>query len=182
LGGVRPPGPLELSRRASVSSSSRASRHPLDVSLRKAGRFLGMAIVVIVPLAACSADRQSPVADRTPAAGQSSSGSLCDTPSIAKPAWLPRDFPLPKGTRPVHGLARQNGAHRALFIVPIGLQALGRFVETKWTSAGYKVGSDGVQGSQLAGGFTKPKARGTFLAQAGCGKDRSILYLGYAST
>lgn len=139
-------------------------------------------VVLSVLLTACSSAPRSPSSSETsPGRERLPSGPLCTAAAIEKPGWLPGDLRVPQGSRPVQESA-STGARRAVFIVPLSLKELSRYIQTKWTSAGYKLGSGGVQGSQFEGGFTKPTARGTFLAQSDCGKGHSILFLGYART
>ena len=90
----------------------------------------------------------------------------CDYPAkIVFPSWVPDDLPLPKGTYATRVLPPVQGYHRALFVVPVGLTDLARFVLREWPKTGWVLGRGDSEPGEIDDQFTKPPAVGAFKAR-----------------
>jgi hypothetical protein len=143
-----------------------------------------LAAALILTLgAACS--KESPSSSNpkgSPGRSQTDLSSHCHVAEGRLPRWLPPQLPLPKGTFATDELAASPGQHRAIFVVPLGIRALTDFVHNRWAAAGYTLGRTEVTDKQVSGSFVKPPSRGTFLAQASCGKGKTIVLLAFEAT
>ncbi len=146
-------------------------------------------IVLILLLAGCTssgkggphtgASKASPTASRQLSSDPFDCGKQQSHPTM--PLWLPPDLPLPKGTFATQKLSITSGFHHAVFVVPLGIAELRRFVLERWPGAGYRLGGEDAAATHFQGSFARPPAGGSFLAQAHCGTSSSILYLAYSA-
>jgi hypothetical protein len=90
----------------------------------------------------------------------------CQYPArIAFPKWVPSDLPLPKGTYATRVLPTTQGYNRGLFIVPVSLTDLARFVLSEWPDRGWVLGRGDSEPGEIDDQFTKPPAVGAFRAR-----------------
>jgi hypothetical protein len=105
----------------------------------------------------------------------------CDYPTkIPFPSWVPRDLPLPEGTYATRPLPEIQGYNRGLFVVPVGLTALARFVLSEWPKTGWVLGRGDAEQGEIDDQFTKPPAVGAFKAREQyCTPGYSLMLLVY---
>jgi hypothetical protein len=117
-----------------------------------------------------------------PAAGRPTySLPKCDFPvKIPFPSWVPRDLPLPDGTYATRPLPEVQGYKRGLFVVPVGLTALARFVLSEWPKHGWVLGRGDAEQGEIDDQFTKPPSVGAFKAREQyCTPGYSLMLLVY---
>lgn len=105
----------------------------------------------------------------------------CDYPTeIGFPRWVPDDLPLPKGTYATRLLPPIQGYERGLFVVPVGLTDLARFVLSEWPKTGWVLGRGDAEAGEIDDQFTKPPAVGAFKAREQyCTPGYSLMLLVY---
>jgi hypothetical protein len=105
----------------------------------------------------------------------------CDFPTkITFPSWVPRDLPLPDGTYATRPLPEVQGYKRGLFVVPVGLTALARFVLSEWPKHGWVLGRGDAEEGEIDDQFTKPPSVGAFKAREQyCTPGYSLMLLVY---
>ena len=105
----------------------------------------------------------------------------CDYPTrIPFPSWVPRDLPLPEGTYATRPLPETQGYKRGLFVVPVGLTALARFVLSEWPKHGWVLGRGDSEQGEIDDQFTKPPSVGAFKAREQyCTPGYSLMLLVY---
>jgi hypothetical protein len=129
-----------------------------------------------IALAACDGGGRtaaSPPRSPSPSTGvPASPGSRftpppCQFPSkIAFPEWIPSDLPLPKGTYATQVLPSTQGYNRGLFVVPVDLRELTRFVLAEWPAQGWVLGRGDSEIGEVDDQFTRPPSVGAFRARA----------------
>ena len=105
----------------------------------------------------------------------------CDYPvKLPFPSWVPRDLPLPDGTYATRPLPEIQGYKRGLFVVPVGLTELARFVLREWPKHGWVLGRGDSEQGEIDDQFTKPPSVGAFKAREQyCTPGYSLMLLVY---
>jgi hypothetical protein len=144
-----------------------------------------IALGVIGVVVAANMGGGTPVANPTPTPTFVQPSPTCiDAPGrAAKPAWFPKDLPMPDGfyatTLPVPGQT-PKGYKQAIFVVPGALKDWVNHVLTTWPAAGWEMGPGDSEFGEAEASFARPATRkfGAFRANSAlCDQRTTLVYL-----